>query len=192
MPRPEDFLRGYRDRGTASWYGSEFNGRPTASGDRYDMDGLSAAHRLLPFGTYLLVTNLENGKSVRVRVNDRGPFVRDRVLDLSRGAATELGMLDTGIAQVEYRILETPAAPVRLVQYTVQVGTFAQQQNAARLQARLAASYPKVRIVPRETNQSTLLRVRVGDFERAEDAERMAKRLSKDLGFEVFVMRQDG
>jgi len=92
-------------RGTASWYGLPFHGRKTASGETYDMNGLTCAHRTLPFGTVLLVTNLGNGRSVRVRVTDRGPFVSGRIVDLSRGAAVALGMLDTGTAQVSLKVV---------------------------------------------------------------------------------------
>ncbi|RKZ02237.1 septal ring lytic transglycosylase RlpA family protein [Candidatus Fermentibacteria bacterium] len=92
-------------RGTASWYGLPFHGRKTASGETYDMNGLTCAHRTLPFGTILLVTNLGNGRSVRVRVTDRGPFVSGRIVDLSRGAAVALGMLDTGTAQVSLKVV---------------------------------------------------------------------------------------
>lgn len=91
--------------GVASYYGAKFHGRKTANGETFDMYGLSAAHRLLPFGTRLKVTNLANGKSVVVKVNDRGPFVDDRILDLSYGAAKELDMLGTGLASVQIEIL---------------------------------------------------------------------------------------
>ncbi|NUQ80703.1 MAG: septal ring lytic transglycosylase RlpA family protein [Bacteroidetes bacterium] len=91
--------------GVASYYGAKFHGRKTANGETFDMYGLSAAHRLLPFGTRLKVTNLANGKSVVVKVNDRGPFVDDRILDLSYGAARELDMLGTGLANVQIEII---------------------------------------------------------------------------------------
>lgn len=91
--------------GVASYYGAKFHGRKTANGETFDMYGLSAAHRLLPFGTRLKVTNLANGKSVVVKVNDRGPFVDDRILDLSYGAARELDMLGTGLATIQIEIL---------------------------------------------------------------------------------------
>lgn len=92
-------------QGEASWYGGKFNGRRTASGERYNMYGLTAAHKTLPFGTKLSVVNLDNGKAVIVTVNDRGPFVRDRVLDLSYGAAKKLGMIGAGFADVHAYIL---------------------------------------------------------------------------------------
>ncbi len=92
-------------RGYASWYGEAFHGRRTASGEIYDMNGLSCAHRTLPFGTVLVVTNISNGRSVTVRVNDRGPFVSGRIADLSRGAASRLDMVESGIALVELKVV---------------------------------------------------------------------------------------
>jgi rare lipoprotein A len=101
-------------RGTASWYGPKFNGRRTASGERYDMHELTAAHPSLPFGTLVQVTNVENGRQVVVRVNDRGPFGRRRIIDLSYAAARQLAMIGPGTAEVELAILnraEPPPAP---------------------------------------------------------------------------------
>ncbi len=98
-------ISGLELRGTASWYGIPFHGRKTANGETYDMNGLTCAHRTLPFGTVLLVTNLGNGRSVTVRVTDRGPFISGRIVDLSRGAASTLGMLDTGTAQVSLKVV---------------------------------------------------------------------------------------
>ena len=91
--------------GAASWYGGKFHGRLTANGERYDMNKLTAAHKTLPFGTKVRVTNRANGKSVVVRINDRGPYVGGRAIDLSRGAATAVGMLHSGVAKVKLDIL---------------------------------------------------------------------------------------
>jgi rare lipoprotein A len=98
-------LSGFEQRGTASWYGLPFHGRETASGERYDMNGLSCAHRTLPFGTLLLITNLDNGRTVTLRVTDRGPYISGRIVDLSRGAASALDMLDTGTARVSLKVV---------------------------------------------------------------------------------------
>ncbi len=98
-------INGLELRGTASWYGIPFHGRQTANGETYDMNGLTCAHRTLPFGTILLVTNLGNTKSVTVRVTDRGPFISGRIVDLSRGAAAALDMLDTGTALVSLKVV---------------------------------------------------------------------------------------
>ena len=108
VPRPAE-------TGTASWYGKAHHGQPTASGETYDMHALTAAHRSLPLGTRVLVTNVQNGRSVEVRINDRGPFVRGRILDLSYAAALELGSLSGGAFRVKLRVLEEPAgAPAGL------------------------------------------------------------------------------
>ena len=104
-----DTSDGYREEGLASWYGGYFHGRPTSSGDVYDMYLMTAAHKSLPLPTYVRVTHLGNGRSVVLRVNDRGPFVEDRIIDLSFTAATKLGMADSGTARVEVVALDPPA-----------------------------------------------------------------------------------
>lgn len=88
------------DCGHASWYGGKFHGRKTASGERFDKWDMTAAHKKLPFGTKLIVTNPRNGKSVKVRINDRGPFIKGRMIDLSRGAASKIGLLERGVGKV--------------------------------------------------------------------------------------------
>lgn len=93
------------DKGLASWYGNEYHGRTTASGEVFDQDALTAAHKKLPFGTVVRVTNLRNGRHVVVRINDRGPFIRGRIIDLSRGAARELDMIGEGVVPVRVEVL---------------------------------------------------------------------------------------
>lgn len=105
---PRIDLTEHRERGTASWYGHAFHGRPTSSGERFDMHGLSAAHKTLPIPSYVRVTHVRNGRSVVVRVNDRGPFSSDRVIDLSLGAAQRLGITQSGTAEVELQLLAAP------------------------------------------------------------------------------------
>jgi rare lipoprotein A len=107
---PADLLR-FRQRGLASWYGWPHHGRRTASGEIYDMNELTAAHRSLPFGTRVLVTNVENGRTVEVRINDRGPFVDGRIVDLSLAAARRLGVVGHGLVPVELRVLAPPPEP---------------------------------------------------------------------------------
>ena len=119
--------------GWASWYGWKFHGRPTASGDDYDMFALTAAHRTLPFHTVVRVSLVDGGSSVEVRINDRGPFVDDRIIDLSLGAARDLGMLRSGVAQVRLQVLYLPP-PLR---YTLQIGSFRIPDNAHSLLHRL-------------------------------------------------------
>ncbi|HSG05117.1 MAG TPA: septal ring lytic transglycosylase RlpA family protein, partial [Nitrospiria bacterium] len=109
LPAPEiPYAAGYREKGVASWYGIPFHGRKTANGDVYDMYKMTAAHRLMPLGTTVRVTNLKNGRSVRVLVNDRGPFIRGRTLDLSFGAAKRLKMVQAGTAPVAIEVISPP------------------------------------------------------------------------------------
>lgn len=115
---------GWEQTGVASWYGEPFHGRTTASGERYDQEGLTAAHRTLPFGTWVRVENLENGRSVRVRVTDRGPFVDDRIIDLSRAAARNLGLLGPGTGRVRIEVVDVAGC------HAVQVASFADREAA--------------------------------------------------------------
>ncbi len=174
-------------RGMASWYGEEFHGRPTASGETYDMYELSAAHRELPLGTMIEVKNLDNGRHVKLRVNDRGPFVRGRVLDLSYGAAKKLGMVEAGLAKVEIRVVEvgkgTPG-PSRFTRYAVQLGAYREIENARAIEERLIrAKYPEVEIM----SAGGWHRVRLGRVEDRDEAEAVLRRLRKD-GFEAVVV----
>jgi len=98
-------VQGYAEKGIASWYGRKYHGRLTANGERYDMHALTAAHKRLPFGAVVVVKNLENGKKVRVRINDRGPFKKGRIIDLSYAAARELGMVEQGLARVKIKVV---------------------------------------------------------------------------------------
>ena len=107
-PPPSPALLGWEERGQASWYGDPYHGRPTASGEIYDMRQLTAAHRTLPLGTRALVTHLGNGRTVEVRINDRGPFVWGRILDLSRAAAERLGGLGAGLFPIRLRVVGLP------------------------------------------------------------------------------------
>lgn len=103
----------YPQEGIASWYGKEYHGRTTASGERYDMMAMTAAHRTLPFGTRVRVTNLENGRQVTVRINDRGPFIRGRIIDLSYAAARRINMIRQGLVRVRVDIISSPLANLR-------------------------------------------------------------------------------
>ncbi len=105
-PRPRIYNIPPGATGMASWYGPGFNGNRTANGERYNMNGISAAHKTLPFGTVVRVTNLNNGRSVDVRINDRGPFVKNRVIDLSKGAAKKIDMITAGVVPVRLQILK--------------------------------------------------------------------------------------
>jgi rare lipoprotein A len=148
---------GRAEEGLASWYGGKFQGRRTASGEIFDTRRLTAAHRSLPFGTQVLVTNLTNGKSVTVRINDRGPFVAGRVIDLSLAAAAAIGLAGKGVVPVRLEVLAPGAAAApraadgrsraagqpAAVYYCLQLGSFRRRANAESLQARLeAAGFP--------------------------------------------------
>mgnify|MGYP006273971121 CR=1 FL=1 len=125
----------FEREGLASWYGEKFHGRLTANGERFDANELTAAHKTLPFGTVLKVTNLDNGRTVTVRVNDRGPFVDNRILDLSRAAAERIGMTGTGVARVRLRVIHPGAGDpgTRIIQ----IGAFSMQDNAEAVATRL-------------------------------------------------------
>ena len=181
---------GYDATGVASWYGPTFNGMPTADGDRYDMYAMTAAHKTLPLPSFVQVTNLGNGRSVVVKVNDRGPFVANRLIDLSYVAAAKLGMLARGTALVEVRAI-TPGNPPVLTRAAaspppilyVQVGAFAIRRNADRVLARLHAAGLASAFVfgPPET-RSRLYRVRIGPVNGVPEFDRMVARLTA-LGY---------
>lgn len=138
----------YTEEGLASWYGEPYHGRRTASGATYDMHAMTAAHRTLPFGTWIAVTNVENNKKAEVLVNDRGPFVPGRILDLSRKAAAELGMLEKGVARVRLEVLRWGDGMVAYPCWEVQVGAFARVQNVERALQVLSKSGFKTRTAP--------------------------------------------
>ena len=174
--------------GIASWYGKEFNGKPTASGAIYDMNDLTAAHRTLPFGTMVEVTNETNGRKVVVEINDRGPFVGERVIDLSYEAARKLDMVEDGTVPVDLRILLWGDIDKKRIKYRVQVGSFSDWTNARDLQNRLRRSYPDVIIQPWVSPQGRFYRVRVGPYPTLRDAEIAAGQL-KDRGLTSYVVQ---
>lgn len=178
----------YRETGISSWYGKDFHGRKTANGETYDMYGISAAHRTLPLGTSIRVTNLDNYKSVKLKVNDRGPFAKSRVLDLSYGAAKELGFVAQGTAKVRIETLEEIRESS--LSYTVQVGAFIEEENARMLKQRLSKKYDTVYIVLFESNIGKFYRVRVGSYTTEDKAERVASGIMLE-GLEPIVVRKD-
>jgi len=173
---PLSTASGYDQTGMASWYGRDFHGKLTANGERYDMHALSAAHKTLPLPSLVRVTNLENGRSVVVRVNDRGPFVKRRLIDLSWAAANALGYAGQGTARVRVQSLDTASPPPVSAQLLpkqpapslagmyVQLGAFAQPDNASKLKTSLSAQYPSIRVQPFIHSMQTLYRVRIGPF----------------------------
>lgn len=163
------------EEGWASWYGRPYHGRRTANGEVYDMEAATAAHRTLPFDTWVQVRNLVNGRVTTVRINDRGPFVKDRIIDLSRKAAEEIDMLRSGTARVRIAVVD-PSAVDGGVFYAVQVGAFRDEDNARRLQALLTANFSKVSV----QRSGGLYRVRVGRLRSYAEARKLADRLRRE------------
>lgn len=173
-------------QGIASWYGADFHGKQTSSGEVYDMYQLTCAHNTLPLGTMVMVTNLENGRSVELKVNDRGPFVKGRIINVSYAAARMLGMHEQGTAAVRVEVIGTapPTQP-----FTVQVGSFVSDTNAQNLAEQLRKDFDNVQITRLETPTQKYYRVRVGQFDTRESALITAEKLSQ-MGFKVLVTNQ--
>ena len=180
---------GYSEEGNASWYGLPFNGRRASNGEIYDMNKLTAAHRTLPFETVVRVTNLNNGKTTTVRITDRGPFVDNRIIDLSQAAAREIESISPGVVPVRLEVLGN--IDVRTGFFTVQVGAFRERANAERLRQRLSASYSPIFIQQIEAAQNSFYRVRVGKISGEEAAQQYADQLRSKEGFTPFVIRLD-
>jgi peptidoglycan lytic transglycosylase len=179
----------YVQQGIASWYGPPFHGRQAADGEIFDMNRMVAAHRTLPFGSIVRVTNLDNGMQAEVRIIDRGPFVAGRIIDLSLAAARAIDMVRSGIAPVRIELVASPA-PLNGV-FAVQVGAFHNQDNALRLRTRLAARYP-VTLEEFDAPAGHFYRVRVGREATEAAADRLADQLAHEDGFQTFVVRLDG
>lgn len=178
-------------KGVASWYGKDFHGRKTSNGETYNMYGLSAAHRTLPLGTIIQVVSLDNEKSVTVKVNDRGPFVSGRILDLSYGAASALGMVLKGTTEVKFKVIHAPEIEDKSY-FTVQAGAFSLKENAVLFQKKLQNQFHlPVRVVPYESPGGWVYRVRVGQFREQEEADRNAGLVAKENGVSPFVLRED-
>jgi rare lipoprotein A len=178
------------EEGIASWYGIPFHGRRAADGEIFDMNSLVAAHRTLPFGSIIRVTNLNNGRNVEVRVIDRGPFVGDRILDLAHAAAVQLGMIGTGTAPVRIELVS--GSNPEIGEFTVQVGAFADRDNAERLRDRLSLRYQPIFIQDYDAPMGHFYRVRVGRAPSPEAAQRLAGQLRDSNGFQqTFVVRID-
>jgi rare lipoprotein A len=178
-PAPPPVVNGVQ-LGTASWYGPGFHGNRTANGEIYDQYELTAAHPSLPLGTHVMVTNLTNGRSVELRINDRGPFVDGRAIDLSYAAARVLGMIEPGTARVRIELLDAgtrlaaarPASalvppPVRDLprsRWTVEVAAFGSPSMADHLRGILARHFPDTHVSPLETGERSYFRVRLGPY----------------------------
>ena len=189
-PAAASFIPGlYVEQGIASWYGKPFDGRRAADGEIFHMNEMVAAHRTLPFGSVVRVTNLDNGLQTEVRIIDRGPFVEGRVLDLSHAAARALKMIGPGTAPVRIELLYSPMLPAG--NFTVQVGAFSQRANADQLRDRLLAHYQPVVIQEFDEPGQHYYRVRVGRLPSFDSAQQLAAQLHASDGFETFVVRLD-
>lgn len=175
------------EEGVASWYGPNFHGKLTANGERYDMYGLTAAHRTLPFNTLLRVENKDNGESVVVRVNDRGPFAKNRIIDLSRKAAETIDMIGNGTAPVRLVLLEgdlenSRTTDLKTATYTVQLGSFESEAGAFELSRKIKGS--RVERIP--LNNQTVYRVYYGVYVDKDEAQRNLQDLRNE-GFSGYV-----
>jgi rare lipoprotein A len=196
--------KGYHERGIASWYGKKFHGRKTSNGEVYNMYAMTAAHKTLPIPCYLQVTNLANGKQVIVRVNDRGPFHDNRIIDLSYAAASKLGIAAAGTGMVELRAIEPgePAGPPTRMAGTasppppatapalaplpapgtirlyLQLGSFISRDNAESLRAQLALNdVGEASVLESRVDRQNIYRVRIGPLSSVEEADRLAIRI---------------
>jgi len=176
------------ETGLASWYGHPYHGRPAADGEIYDMESFTAAHRTLPFGTRVRVTNLTNQLTVEVRIIDRGPFIDGRIIDLSHAAAEAIQLIGPGVAQVRLDILSTPQLSSGSL-FAVQAGAFADKSRAERLRDSLDREYGAARLVVRAGSPS-LWRVLVGGEPTEDAANALASRLRREVG-NAFVVRLD-
>jgi rare lipoprotein A len=198
IPHAKDF----QERGIASWYGKKFHGRKTANGETYDMYGVSAAHKTLPLGTYVRVKNLNNGRQVDVRINDRGPFVQGRIIDLSYTAAKQIGIIGPGTAKVEITALGSAMpsgskvapgvspAPIDFTKgnFSLQAGAFADRKNAERQKRHLSQRYQNVHISTFDNGDGIIYRVRIGSFSSLSQVRDQEKVLVRDGYTNAFVV----
>jgi rare lipoprotein A len=198
----------YKAAGIASWYGKRYNGQKTSSGEIYDMYGMSAAHTTLPIPSYARITNPDNGRSVVVRINDRGPFKKDRLIDLSYAAAYKLRLIGKGSGQVEVEAIDARRPNVTSVQPAsspdksldkkatanegifVQIGAFRQKDNADQLRDRIVQSGLAQNSMVESWYNDGIHRVRLGPFTGREEAERTAEQIRQSLGLKAIVTTQ--
>lgn len=190
VPAPHPAISpGYTEEGVASWYGIPFNGRPAADGEIYNMERLVAAHRLMPFNTWLRVTNLSNGKTVDVRVIDRGPFVEGRIIDLSKAAARQIDLIGPGTARVRLQVISAPTDVPTNDFYAVQVAALSIYQNAERLRDEYARRFGTAQLTIKQ-GKIPLWRVLVGKEPSIDAARQLASLLAVE-DKSVFVVRLD-
>ncbi|MBC7924842.1 MAG: septal ring lytic transglycosylase RlpA family protein [Bryobacteraceae bacterium] len=184
---------GSTETGVASWYGHPYHGRRAANGEVYDMEKLTAAHRTLPFNTWVRVLNLTNDKTVEVRIQDRGPFIDNRIIDLSRAAAREIDMIGPGISKVRLTIIAAP--PQQQIEkqselFSVQVGAFRDKVRAEAIREAMQEKYGAARIIER-SGEAVIYRVLVGSLEDEARAEALAQQI-RASGTTAFTVRLDG
>ena len=194
---PMDSAHGYEENGIASWYGKQFHGRKTSNGETYNMYAMTAAHKTLPMGTWVKVHSHDTGKEVTLRVNDRGPFVTGRIIDLSYTGANDIGMLGPGTARVTVTALGEATAfsekthePTTFKpldywkgDFTVQVGAFKVKTNAENYRKKLSETYLNAHLVTYEDDRGLFYRVRIGKFTNLDEATQFSERL-KNEGFD--------
>lgn len=175
---------GRTERGLASWYGPGFHGKQAANGEVYNMNQLTAAHRTLPFETVVQVRNRDNGRRVEVRITDRGPFVRGRIIDLSYEAAKQLEMLGPGVVPVEIRVIAGGPSNSRSSELWVQAGAFRNAEEARAFYQQLRRNFPDVKL----SSDGDWHRVRLGPFDKRKHAERTQQQLRRQ-GIDAFLTR---
>lgn len=197
--QPVPHAKDFRERGLASWYGKDFHGKQTSNGEIYDMYDMTAAHKTLPLGTHVRVINLDNDRETHVRINDRGPFVQDRIIDLSYAAAKRIGVVGPGIAKVEIialgKEIEPGSGKIVPVDYysgnfTFQVGAFIDKKNADRLLAKLDKKYQNVHMMIYERGDEVFYRVRVGKCQTLDSAAKFSDVLRQNGFADVFTVAE--
>jgi rare lipoprotein A len=188
---------GYREKGLASWYGDEEQGKPTSSGEIFDKYKMTAAHKTLPLGSTVRVRNRSNGRETVVRVNDRGPFVEDRIIDLSYQAAKELDIVGCGVAPVEIEVLPSNspkiAGSTNFTQektYTIQVGAFSDRDTAMAISDRLKKEYEFSDVEKASTDKGTVYRVRAGRFGSKREAEAAKPAMARLGYYDAFIVAE--
>jgi rare lipoprotein A len=196
---PLDAAHGFVENGIASWYGDDFHGKKTANCETYNMYAMTAAHKTLPLGTVVEVHNLENDKKAVVRINDRGPYVNNRIIDLSYKVASDLGIVRNGTAKVQIVALGTDDMLLNKANsdmfftgdFTIQTGAFSQKTNAEKMKQMLAPYVDKVDITPIDKNGITFYRVRAGQFTSLKKAQCIEQQLVEKGFPEAFVVARD-
>jgi rare lipoprotein A len=196
--------KGFKERGLASWYGRDFHGKKTSNGETYDMYAMTAAHKTLPLGTWVNVKNLDNYKEIEVKINDRGPFVRGRIIDLSYTAAQRLGAVGPGTVPVEVIALGTPAPSAKgsrgprtyipgdyyTGNFTIQIGAFTVRENAENMKKQMEKTHDNVHIVIYEQDGQVFYRVRVSRTNSLDEAMKFEAALEARGFRDAFVVAE--